>query len=204
MKDIIETAKISERLRSQLRFMIEIDRLKTILRRNHTTAMRRENTAEHCWHITLFALILAEYSNEHVDIGRVLKMLLIHDIVEIDAGDTFVYDTKGAIDKAEREQKAADRIFGILPDDQRDELRALWDEFESRNTPESKFAAALDRLNPMLLNIYSEGKTWRDHSISKQQALSHNKHMAEGSEELWHFAEQLIEFAVENGYLVNN
>ncbi len=202
MDGIIETAKISERLRSQLLFMLELDKLKTVLRRNHTTAMRRENTAEHCWHITLFALILAEYSNESVDIGRVLKMLLIHDIVEIDAGDTFVYDIDGLKDKAEREQKAAERIFGLLPPDQKQELMSLWNEFERRDTPESRFAAALDRLNPMLLNIYSEGKTWRDHSITVQQAYNHNKHMAEGSEDLWKFAEQLIEFAEENGYLL--
>lgn len=201
MSEIIESAEITERLRKQLRFMLEVDKLKTILRRNHTTDMRRENTAEHCWHITLFALILAEHSNVPIDIMKVLTMLLIHDIVEIDAGDTFVYDTKGFEDKAEREQKAAERIFGILPDDQHLELKKLWNEFEERKTPEARFAAALDRLNPMILNFYSDGKTWKEHSISANQAFNHNKHMAEGSIELWEFAQQLIQSSVENGYL---
>lgn len=201
MSEIIESAEITERLRKQLRFMLEVDKLKTILRRNHTTDMRRENTAEHCWHITLFALILAEHSNVPIDIMKVLTMLLIHDIVEIDAGDTFVYDTKGFEDKAEREQKAAERIFGILPDDQHLELKKLWNEFEERKTPEARFAAALDRLNPMILNFYSDGKTWKEHSISANQAVNHNKHMAEGSIELWEFAQQLIQSSVENGYL---
>lgn len=201
MMKILETAHISERLENQLRFMIEVDKLKTILRRNHTTDNRRENTAEHSWHITLFALILAEYANESIDICKVMKMLLIHDIVEIDAGDTFVYDTIGARDKVQREQAAANRIFGLLPEDQRSHLQELWQEFEQRETAESRFAAALDRLNPMLLNVLSDGKTWKEHSISVSQVYNHNKHIEEGSIELWDFAQQLISFAAEQKFL---
>lgn len=201
MSKLLESVTISERLNKQIRFMMEVDKLKTILRRNHITSHRRENTAEHSWHITLFALILAEYSNQEIDVLKVLKMLLIHDIVEIDAGDTFVYDTEGAKDKMERELLASERIFGLLPHDQKDELQTLWKEFEDRQSPESQFAAALDRLNPMLMNVYSEGKTWIDHSISVQQVYNHNQHIAEGSQELWDFARQLIEFAAEQQYL---
>ncbi len=201
MSKLLESVTISERLNKQIRFMMEVDKLKTILRRNHITSHRRENTAEHSWHITLFALILAEYSNHDIDILKVLKMLLIHDIVEIDAGDTFVYDTIGARDKALREQAAAERIFGLLPEDQKKEMQELWQEFEQRETAESRFAAALDRLNPMLMNVYSDGKTWIDHSISVQQVYNHNKHISEGSQELWDFAQQLIEFAAEQHFL---
>ncbi len=201
MSKLLESVEITERMRKQISFIMEVDKLKTILRRNHITSHRRENTAEHSWHITMFAMILAEYACHEIDMLKVMKMLLIHDIVEIDAGDTFVYDTAGATDKMQRERLAAERLFGILPDDQRDELHCLWLEFEYRQSPESQFAAALDRLNPMLMNVYSDGKTWIDHSITVDQVYDHNKHIAEGSQDLWDFAQQLIKFAAEQQYL---
>src|SRR6056297_294642 len=158
-----------QRLEQQVAFILEIDRLKTIYRRTYLTDTSRfENSAEHSWHIAVMAMLLAEHANTlEVDQLRVIKMLLIHDLVEIDAGDTFAYDTAAHADKAAREQAAADRLFGLLPADQAAEFRALWDEFESRQTPEAKFAGALDRLQPLLHNLYTHGRSWREHGVRK-------------------------------------
>lgn len=160
----------TDRLAQQMAFIIEIDRLKTVMRRTLIAdGSRYENSAEHSWHLALAAMILAEHSDEPVDLLRVIKMLLVHDLVEIDAGDTFYYDDVGREDKAEREQRAADRIFGLLPDDQRDQFHALWTEFESRQTAEARFANALDRLMPLIHNTLNDGHTWRLNGIGLEQ-----------------------------------
>jgi putative hydrolase of HD superfamily len=193
-----------ERLEQQIRFILEIDKLKSILRRTILiNRSRRENSAEHSWQFALMAVLLAEYANEPVDWVKVVKMALIHDIVEIDADDTFIYDEAGALVKAEKEQKAAARLFGLLPPDQGTEFRQLWDEFEARKTPEARFAAALDRLIPILLNVNTEGKTWHDHGITSDRVIRRNQHMAEGSVPLWEYARAQIEKAVADGILAD-
>ena len=192
----------NERLQKQIQFILEIDKLKRVLRQTYVTEdERQENSAEHSWHVAMMAWLLAEHADEPIDAMRVTKMMMVHDIVEIDAGDTYCYDEQGALDKAERELAAADRIFGLLPPDQGEELRTLWDEFESRKTPEAKFAAALDRVMPLLHNFHSQGRSWQEHGIRKDQVLAHNRHTGEGSEALWELAKDLIEKAVEAGYL---
>lgn len=192
----------TERLNQQIAFILEIDKLKSVLRRSYLlNEDRHENSAEHSWHLSVMALVLAEHADAEVDTLRVLKMLLVHDIVEIDAGDTFIYDTAGNDTKAEREQVAARRIFGLLPSDQSAELQELWQEFEARETPEAKFTAALDRLMPLLHNYHTEGGSWREHGISKAQVLRLNTHIADGSETLWKYAEVLIHDAAAKGYL---
>jgi putative hydrolase of HD superfamily len=177
--------------------------LKLILRRTLVTDKSRyENTAEHSWHLAMFAMMLCEHANEpDLNVMRVIRMVLIHDIVEIDAGDTFAYDVVGHEDKAEREQAAAFRIFGMLPEDQQEEISQLWEEFEDRETSEALFANALDRLHPLLHNYYTEGAAWKEHGITSSQVLERNAHIAEGSEILWEFAEELIRSSVAKGYL---
>ncbi len=192
----------SDRLARQISFILEIDKAKNVLRRSRILdESRRENDAEHSWHLAMMALLLSEYANEPVDVCKVIKMTLVHDIVEIDAGDTFAYDGPSHDDKEEREQKAADRIFGLLPEDQRDEMRSLWMEFEKRETPEAKFAAALDRLQPMMLNFFTKGSTWREYDIPKDRVKSFNEHMTHGSAQLWEYAKGLIDLAAQRGYL---
>lgn len=182
-----------QRLRLQIEFIAEIDRLKSILRRNTLIdGSRRENTAEHSWHISMLAIVLSEYANEPVDVLHVVKMLLIHDVVEIDAGDTFCYDETAGMDKEEREQVAADRLFVLLPDDQAREFRALWDEFEAAETPEAKFANALDRVQPVLLNYRSGGGTWKQFNVTIEQIMKRNSPIARGSTVLWEHAEAMI------------
>jgi len=191
-----------DRLAAQLAFITEIDRLKGVLRQNRVLrGERRENSAEHAWQLALMAIVLAEHANEPVDVARVVKMALLHDLVEIDAGDTFVYDVAARADQAAREEAAAQRIFGLLPADQAAEFRALWDEFESFATPESRFAKALDRLAPVLLNFASEGHAWRSHRVGSGQVLAINSRIAEGSQALWTVARETIEEAVRRGYL---
>jgi len=190
------------RLEKQIRFIVELDKLKTVYRRTYLiNDHRNENTAEHSWHIAVMAIILAEYSNAAIDLAKVLKMALIHDIVEIDAGDTFVYDLNAALDKAERERKAADRIFGLLFADQMTELRSLWDEFELRETPEARFAAAMDRLIPQLHNYYTQGGSWKEHSITHDRVVAKNQTMNEGATTLWEWVQHLLEDAVAKGFL---
>ena len=191
-----------DRLQRQIRFILEIDALKSVLRRSYLLgADRPENSAEHSWHVAVMAVLLAEHANEPVDVARVVRMLLIHDVVEVDAGDTYVYDTAGAEAKAEREVRAADRVFGMPPEDQGRELRALWEEFEEGRTAEARFAAALDRLMPVLHNVHTGGRSWREHGITADRVIARNARMSEGSEALWEYARSLIEDAVEKGHL---
>ena len=192
-----------ERLRRQIEFLIEIDKLKGVFRQTWLMdGSRRENDAEHSWHLALLAVLLAEYAAEgDVDLLRVVKMVLVHDLVEIDAGDVYVYDRGKSAEWQVREREAAERIFRILPADQADELRALWEEFEARATPEARFAAALDRFQPLLHNYQTQGKAWREHGVTSDQVIAHNRHMAEGAPRLWQYAHDLIRDAVKRGYL---
>jgi len=191
------------RLAKQVEFIVEIDKLKQVYRRTWLTdKSRRENDAEHSWHLGMMAILLLEHAQQpQLDLLRVLKMVLIHDLVEIDAGDTFAYDDAGAVDKAERETAAAVRVFGLLPADQAAELRAIWEEFEARETPEAKYAAALDRFQPMLHNYQTQGKAWQEHGITAHQVIARNQHMAEGSPALWAYAERFVADAVAKGFL---
>lgn len=193
----------SERLKKQIQFVLEVDKLKNIFRMTKIhDGTRRENDAEHSWHLALMAFLLGEYSKEPgIDMLKVMKMCIVHDLVEIDAGDTFCYDTAGSMDKLKREQKAADRIFGILPEDQGRELRELWEEFDAMETPEARFAAAMDRLQPVLMNFLNEGGTWKEHNISKAQVVGRNRRIEDGAPQLWDFASKLIDEAVEKGLL---
>ena len=192
----------SDRFERQIRFILEVDKLKSIIRRTYlVNADRAENTAEHSWHLAIMAILLAEHANETVEVARVVKMVLIHDIVEIDAGDTYFYDSTAALDKADRERAAADRIFGMLPLDQSTELRALWDEFESGETPEARFALALDRFIPQLHNYHTQGRSWAEHGITEDRVLEGNASMAEGSLRLWECARALLDDAVAKGFL---
>lgn len=170
-----------------MRFALEVDKLKNVLRRTYVTASgRAENSAEHTWHIALMAVALAEHSNfPRLDILRVIKMLLIHDVVEIDAGDTFGYDTAGHADKRDREVRAAERIFGLLPPDQATDFRALWEEFEASETPEAKFALAMDRVQAVMLNIAADGGAWKEHGITVDRILERNAAIGEGARPVW-------------------
>ncbi len=192
----------NERFEQQIRFILEIDKLKTIMRRTYLlNADRAENTAEHSCHLAIMAILLAEHANEPVDVARVVKMVLIHDIVEIDAGDTYFYDTTAALDKAARERAAADRLFGILPQDQGKELRELWNEFEAHESPDARFALALDRFIPQLHNYYTNGRSWTEHGITADRVLERNECMAEGSARLWECAQALLADAIAKGLL---
>ncbi|MBD6618134.1 HD domain-containing protein [Komarekiella sp. 'clone 1'] len=190
------------RLTQQIQFIIEIDQLKQVMRQTLLTdSSRRENSAEHSWHLAMMAIALIEYAPEGVDIFHAIKMLLIHDLVEIDAGDTFCYDVQSNHSKAEREAQAALRLFGLLPADQGSELRLLWDEFEAGDTPTAKFAAALDRIQPLLHNQQTEGGTWRIHGIKRDQVMKRVAPVETGAPELWPFVLQLIDDCVTAGYL---
>lgn len=192
----------ADRFDRQIQFILEIDKLKTILRRTYLIhSDRAENTAEHSWHLAIGAILLAEHANEPVDVARVVKMVLVHDIVEIDAGDTYFYDTAAAQDKPEREHAAADRLFGMLPSDQGKELRSLWEEFEEGKTPDARFALALDRFMPQLHNYYTHGRSWAEHGITADRVLERNESMAEGSAKLWERARALLNDAVAKGFL---
>ncbi len=178
-----------ERLEKQLAFALEADKEKRITRQNYNSdGVTLENDAEHAWHMAVMAILLSEYANEPVDLLKTVKMILLHDVVEIDAGDTYAYDEEAKKSQEERESAAADRIYGLLPEDQRDELFALWREFEEQNTPEARFARTMDNLQPMMLNDASDGKSWVEHGIRLDQILERNKNSAAGSEELWQFA----------------
>ncbi len=192
-----------ERLEQQIQFIVEIDKLKQIVRQTYLTDVsRRENSVEHSWHLALMAMVLAEHANDPgIDIQRVIKMVLVHDIVEIDAGDTFLYDAKHSESKINRELAAADRLFNLLPSDQADMFRKLWDEFEARETRDAKFAHALDRLQPMLHNVITKGKAWQKHGIKKSQVIQKNSLMKEGAAPLWDYISGLVDDAVEEGYL---
>lgn len=192
---------MDERLKKQIDFIREIDKLKEITRQTYLMdGSRRENDAEHSWHIAMMALMLAEHSNETVDVLRVVKMLLIHDIVEIDAGDVFIYDEEGSHGKSERERMAARRIYNILPQDQAHVYMELWREFEERKTPDARFANAMDRLQPILQNYYTKGKTWQAHGIRPEQVLEKNRRISDGSAALWELAQEIIRESEEKGY----
>lgn len=193
---------MEERLAGQLAFVLEVDAAKRVLRRNPIAdGSRRENDAEHSWHLALMAMVLAEHTSPGIDLHRVIRMLLIHDVVEIDAGDTFVYDEAAHHGKIDRERAAADRIFGLLPDDQRADMCSLWEEFEAGETREARFANAIDRLHPLLLNYATEGGAWREHGITADRVLARNAHIGHASPALWEHAQRLIAEAIENGYL---
>jgi putative hydrolase of HD superfamily len=190
------------RFEQQLQFILEIDKLKSVSRRTYLkNSERLENTAEHSWHLAIMANLLAEHANEPVNVARVVKMVLVHDIVEVDAGDTYYYDAVASLDKAERERRAADRLFGILPADQGKDLRELWEEFEECRTPDARFAAALDRFIPQLHNYHTHGKSWSEHGITADRVLERNACMAEGSTKLWECAQALLNDAVAKGFL---
>lgn len=180
-----------ERLEQQFAFIQEIDKEKFIGRQTYLTgAERKENDAEHAWHIALMTILLSEYANEEIDVLKTVTMLLLHDIVEIDAGDTYAYDIEAKRTQREREEACAERIFGMLPKDQKEKLRGLWEEFEARETPEAKFARAMDNIQPMMLNAATDGKAWEEHEVHISQILKRNKITPEGSGALWDYALQ--------------
>ena len=175
-----------ERFEKQLNFILEIDKEKQILRQTHIRGYsRQEDDAEHAWHMAVMAFLLQEYSNEKIDIGRTMLMLLIHDLVEIYAGDTFAYDAAGAATQKTRETSGAARLFSKLPEDQGKTMRALWEEFEAWETPEAKFARSLDRFQPMMLNAATDGRAWNEHGVKVSQVMKRNARTHEGSEALW-------------------
>lgn len=189
-----------ERLKKQMEFIIEVDKLKDIIRQtNLTNGERKENDAEHSWHLALSAILLKEYVSEEVDLLKVITMVLIHDLVEIDAGDTYAYDSAGAKDKREREEKAADRIFSILPTEQGQYFRELWEEFEEYETEEAKYAHLLDNFQPMLLNDAAKGKSWSEHQVKKQQIYKRNERIEETSETIWGEMQRIVEKNIQLG-----
>ena len=197
-----EDGFMDERLQKQLNFILEIDKEKNIFRQTHLSGHgRRENDAEHAWHMAVMAYLLQEYSNEPVDITRVMLMCLIHDVVEIDAGDTYAYDAEGLKTQKAREEAAKERIYSLLPEDQKKELAAVFDEFEESKTPESKFAHAMDNLQPLMLNNSNDGGDWREHGVSAKQVYGRQDRTKEGSEKLYEITEQIIKKHVEKGNL---
>ncbi|MBS4023827.1 MAG: HD domain-containing protein [Dethiobacter sp.] len=184
-------------------FIIEADKLKQVYRQNFLMdGSRYENDAEHSWHLALMCILLSEYAKKQdLNLLKSIKMALIHDIVEIDAGDTYCYDIEAEKDKPEREQKAADRLFGMLPQSQAQELRCLWEEFEECQSGEARFVAALDKLQPLLCNYLTKGRSWQIHGIKKEQVIKRNGSIIEGSEKLWQFVLSMLNDAVERGYL---
>ena len=193
---------MDERLKKQLDFALEIDKEKNILRQTHLSGHgRNENDAEHAWHMAIMAYLLREYSNEPVDITRVMLMCLIHEVVEIDAGDTYAYDEEGKKTQKAREEAAKERIYSLLPEDQKEELAAIFDEFEESKTPESKFAHAMDNLQPLMLNNSNDGGDWREHGVSAKQVYGRQDRTKEGSEKLYEITEQIIKKHVEKGNL---
>ena len=190
------------RLQQQITFILEIDKLKSVLRQSYITVdERHENSAEHSWHLATMALILNEHAEEKIDLCHVLKLLLVHDIIEIDAGDTYCHDDQGKADQSEREKLAADRIFNILPPDQARTFRDLWEEFEESKTPESRFANALDRMLPHLHNYFTRGQTWQENDIKKDQVKSQMRPVNDGAPVLWNYVNSLIDDAVKKGFL---
>lgn len=180
-----------ERIEKQFEFLKEIDKEKNIFRQTYLAdGMRKENDAEHAWHMALFVMVLSEYANEDIDVLKTMKIVLIHDLIEIYAGDTYAYDSKGNESKRRRELAAADRLFNILPKDQAEEFRALWDEFEENITPEARFANTMDKIQPLMLNNASEGRSWEEHGVHASQVYGRNEKTHLGSEELWKYADE--------------
>lgn len=194
-----------DRLQKQMEFIVEVDKVKKIMRQTYLSdASRKEDDAEHSWHLALMAVLLKEYSNEEVDLTKVIPMVLIHDLVEIDAGDTYAYSGESAAVTEARERKAAERVFGILPEDQGKVLRDLWEEFETYQTPEAKFAHVLDNCQPMLLNDASNGLSWTEHQVRKSQIYKRNEHTAEGSRKIWNYMQSLIQKHIELGHVIDD
>lgn len=193
------------RLARQVHFIVEIDKLKTILRQTPLTDLsRRENDAEHSWHLATMAVLLHEYADADVDLTRVIKMLLIHDVVEIDAGDTFLYDDTPKHVQEEKERAAAVRLFGLLPEDQGKELRALWDEFEAHQSADARFARSMDRFQPFLHNIMTRGEMWLKHGVTASDVRSRLSVIGDGSQKLQALMESLLQFADESGFLAKS
>lgn len=192
----------NERLKKQLDFFLELDKMKNLYRQTYVLHEdRKENDAEHSWHIAITAFLLSEYAKNDIDINKVVKMLLIHDVVEIDAGDTYCYDTAGNTTKAEREEKAAQRIFGLLPDDQKAEYYSLWREFEDSKTNEARFAAVMDRIQPLMLNYTKGGISWQEHGIRKDQVMNRNSDYFSESDELAALIKSVLDDAQNKGWL---
>lgn len=192
------------RLEQQLQFILEIDKVKKIIRQTPLSdASRKENDAEHSWHIALMAYLLQEYAEEPVEVSKVMLMVLIHDLVEIDAGDTYAYDTEGAKTKDEQERKAADRIFGLLPEDQGMYLKALWEEFEAYETAEAKYAHMLDNFQPLLLNDASGGISWTEHQVKKSQIYKRNEKVEETSATIWKCMQDKIDKHIQAGHVLD-
>lgn len=193
---------MDERIKKQLEFSLEIDKVKNVFRQTHLSGHgRRENDAEHSWHMAIMAYLLKEYANEKVDIGKVMLMCLIHDIVEIDAGDTYAYDEENLKTQKEREDAAKERIFSILPEEQKEELIALFDEFEAYETAESKFAHTMDNLQPLMLNNSNGGSDWREHNVSAEQVYTRQSKTKLGSEKLFEVTDQMIQENIKKGSL---
>ena len=193
---------MTSRRAQQLAVRVELDKAKSVFRQSYVTdGSRKENDAEHMWHLAMFVIVLAEHAGEPIDVTKVLKMVLIHDIVEIDAGDVFVYDDAARLGKAAAELAAAERLYGLLPADQGAELRALWDEFEAKVTPEARFAGAVDRLQPLLLNVTTKGRSWQEHGVTSDRVLALNARIELGSPALWTHVQETLRDAVANGYL---
>jgi len=193
---------VSDRLRAQLRFVLEVDRLKSVLRRTRLVdGSRHENSAEHSWHMALCAAVLAEHAPAGTDLARALTMVLVHDVIEVDAGDTYCYDASANVGREERERLAAERIFGLLPAEQGRELRTLWDEFEAFETPDARFAVAMDRLQPLLLNFHGGGGSWAEHGVSREQVLARMNPIREAVPPLWPTVAEMIDQAVAAGWI---
>lgn len=189
-----------ERLKKQMDFALEIDKEKNILRQTHLSGHgRNENDAEHAWHMAIMAYVLREYANEPVDISRVMLMCLIHDIVEIDAGDTYAYDKEGLKTQKAREEAAKERIYSLLPDDQKHELAAIFDEFEDNETPEARFAHAMDNLQPLMLNDSNDGGDWREHKVTAEQVYGRQSKTRQGSERLFEYIDELLQKNIRKG-----
>ena len=193
---------MDERLAKQIAFSLEIDKEKNIMRQTHLSGHgRNENDAEHAWHMAIMAYLLREYANEEVDITKVMLMCLIHDIVEIDAGDTYAYDSEGLATQKEREDKAKERIFSLLPEDQKNELISLFDEFEKYETPESKFAHSMDNFQPLILNNSNEGGDWKEHGVTSKQVYGRQSKTRLGSEKIYEITDQIVQENIRKGNL---
>ena len=189
-----------ERFEKQIAFILEADKEKNILRQTHLSGHgRQENDAEHAWHMAMMIYLLKEYANAPIDLAKTMMMALIHDIVEIDAGDTYAYDAAGMETQAERERLAAERIFGLLPDDQRDELRGLFEEFEAGETAEAKFARTMDNLQPLMLNDSNDGGDWKAHQVTRTQVMKRHARNQLGSEVIGAYTKELIDKNVQKG-----
>lgn len=196
---------MNNRLKNQVEFIMEVDKLKGIIRKNRITVDdRNENDAEHSWHLVMISQLLIEYVPEEIDLLKVIKILTIHDLVEIDAGDTFAFDEQGYIGKFDRELEAAKRIFGILPEDQAKELLELWLEFEDATTAEGKYALAIDKIHPFILNSHTGGKSWIENNVTKTQVLKRMSIIKEVSDELWSYFLELLDSAISRGLILDN